>query len=210
MSNDGFKLIAPKSRRKQLLELAHQSDGRHYAPRHMMNRLKKYTWRGMAMNADKHVTDCEKCQMSHQKEEPNPRRNNINPSYQRPQSNFDESQSNPESTLNTPGVHKTHQSKEQQNRTHHQSPEITAADTSSLRYTQQQMPTKQKPKFSGRIGPHTYEQLSSKRRPMQPDHTNVTPTFDQATANRPPRNAIERLSLKEWKMHGRFKQQERP
>ena len=60
-ARDGIKWVAPKSWRKILLELAHQSDGRHYAPKHMMNRLKKYTWRDVALDVDNYADNCGKC-----------------------------------------------------------------------------------------------------------------------------------------------------
>ena len=61
-ARDGIKWVAPKSWRNTLLELAHQSDGRHYAPKHMMNRLKKYTWRDVALDVDNYADNCGKCQ----------------------------------------------------------------------------------------------------------------------------------------------------
>ena len=60
-ARDGIRWVAPKSWRKILLELAHQSEGRHYAPKHMMNRLKKYAWRDMALDVDNYADECENC-----------------------------------------------------------------------------------------------------------------------------------------------------
>ena len=59
---DGLKLVVPAASRQHLLELAHQSDGRHYAPKHMMNRLKKYRWKEMALDVDNYADNCEHCQ----------------------------------------------------------------------------------------------------------------------------------------------------